>query len=360
MYASSKTEFARPEYGARIVSAGTATPPRKYTQEEVLDLFKERNPKIRTIFLNGHIETRYLYLPEPVNGFMREESNQELIDKHLKGSLEIGPQAIEECLQPLGLAPYDIDFICCISSTGFLCPGITAHLTKKMGFRENVQRSDILGMGCNAGINGLQAVADFARGNPGKLALLVCIEVCSAAYVSNDTLVTAVVNSLFGDGAAALLVRKDEADTWEDGPIVVDFEPHIIPEAIDAMRFVLEDSKLSFLLDRDIPYVIGLNVEKPVSRLLGRHGLKQRKVDHWLVHSGGKKVIDAIEYNLGLTDYDMRHTLSVLRNYGNLSSGSFVFSYKELRRENVVSEGDLAVAITMGPGTSIETALLCW
>jgi alkylresorcinol/alkylpyrone synthase/polyketide synthase Type III len=360
MHAGRKTEFARPDYGARIVSTGIATPPRKYTQEEVLRIYKETNPKIRAIFLNGHIETRYLYLPEPVNGVMLEESSQELIDKHLKGALEIGPQAIEECLQPLGLAPYDIDFICCISSTGFLCPGITAHLIKKMGFRENVQRSDILGMGCNAGLNGLQAVADFARGNPGKLALLVCIEVCSAAYVNNDTLVTAVVNSLFGDGAAALLVRKDETDSWEDGPLVIDFEPHIIPEAIDAMRFVLDDSKLSFLLDRDIPYVIGLNVEKPVSRLLGRHGLKRRKVDHWLVHSGGKKVIDAIEYNIGLTDYDMRHTLSVLRNYGNLSSGSYIFSYKELCREGVVKEGDLAVAITMGPGTSIETALLSW
>jgi len=345
--------------GVRILSVGTANPPRKYTQQEVLDLYREKDWKIRSIFLGGHIETRHLYLPEPNNGTMPDETPQELIEKHLRGSLEIGPQAIEECLEPLGLAPYDIDYLCCISTTGFLCPGLSAHLVKAMGFRENVQRADILGMGCNAGLNGLQAAAHFAHAYPGKRALLVCIEICSAAYVYNRTLNTAVVNSLFGDGAAAVLLSTDHGD-GALAPRIVDFESHIIPQAIRAMRFDLEDNKWSFYLDRDIPYVIGLNVRKPVARLLGRHQLKIRHIKHWLVHSGGKKVIDAIAYNLGITRHDLRHTISILRHYGNLSSASFLFSYKELCREQVVARGDLGVAVTMGPGTTIETALLEW
>lgn len=355
-----KAAFCRPTTGPRIVSVGTATPPRKYTQDEVLDFFHETDPRIRQLFHSGHIKARYLYLPEPVDGRMPEESNQELLDKHLHGALEIGPQAIEECLRPLGLAPYDVDFFCCLSATGFLCPGITAHLIKRMAFRENVQRIDVLGMGCNAAVNGLQAVTAFARANPGRLALMLCVEICSAAYVYNRKMSTAVVNSLFGDGAGAVVIRQDDSDSWQQGPIVADFEPHIIPEALMAMRFDLENTKLSFFLERDIPYVIGTHVRKPVERLLGRHGLKRKDVDHWTVHSGGRKVIDAIQYNIGVTDYDMRHTLNVLRNYGNLSSGSILFSYKELGREGLVREGDLGVAVAMGPGTSIETALLVW
>lgn len=355
-----KAALRRPATGPRIVSVGTATPPRKYTQDEVLELFQEKDPKVRSLFGSSHINSRYLYLPDPVDGRMVEETNQELLDRHLDGALEIGPQAIEECLRPLGLAPYDIDFLCCVSTTGFLCPSLTAHLIKKMIFRENVQRIDILGMGCNAAVNGLQAVTAFARANPGKRALLLCVEICSAAYVYNGSMVTAVVNSLFGDGAAAVVVQQDDADTWQQGPVVADFEPHIIPEALMAMRYTLENTKLSFFLARDIPYEIGANVEKPVNRLLGRHGLKRRDIDHWLVHSGGAKVIDAVQYNVGLTDHDMRHTLGVLRNFGNLSSGSILFSFRELRREGVIREGDLGVAIAMGPGTTIETALLAW
>jgi 3,5-dihydroxyphenylacetyl-CoA synthase len=229
-----------------------------------------------------------------------------------------------------------------------------------MGFRENVYRADILGMGCNAGLNGLRHVGALAQSNPRKIGLLLCVEICSAAYVYNNKLATAVVNSLFGDGTAAAIITQNKSDFGGLGPVIVDFESHIISEAIDAMKFELEDNKLSFYLDRDIPYVIGANVEKPVKRLLGRNNLKYRDIDHWVVHSGGKKVIDAIEYNIGLTDYDVRHTLSVLRDYGNLSSASFLFSYKELLRENVVKKGDIGVVITMGPGTTIETALLAW
>jgi 3,5-dihydroxyphenylacetyl-CoA synthase len=355
-----KSTFVRPKNSPQVVSVGTSNPPRKYTQKEVIELYGETNSKIIQFFLSSHIKSRHLYLPEPVNGKRPVESNQELISKHLNGALEIGPLAIDECLKPIGLSPFDIDFICAISSTGFLCPGLTAHLVKKMGFRENVYRADILGMGCNAGLNGLRHVAALAKANPGKLGLLLCVEICSAAYVYNNKIATAVVNSLFGDGIAAALITQDNSDFEALGPTIVDFESHMIPEAIDAMKFELEDNKLSFYLDRDIPYVIGGNVEKPIKRLLGRHNLKYRNIDHWVVHSGGKKVIDAIEYNIGLTDYDVRHTLSVLRDYGNLSSASFLFSYKELLRENIVKKGEIGVAITMGPGTAIETALLAW
>jgi len=360
MPSDKKSKFTCPQSGPRIISVGTANPPRKYTQKEIVDLYGETNRRLTQFFFTSHIQTRHLYLPEPVDGRLPDESNQELIDKHLKGTLEIAPKAIEESLKPHGLSPYDIDFFCALSSTGFLCPGITAHLTKAMGFRENVYRADILGMGCNAGLNGLHHVAALTKANPGKLGLLLCVEICSAAYVYNRTVTTAVVNSLFGDGVAAALVRMSDTDSWEKGPIVADFESHIIPEAIDAMKFQLENEKLSFHLGRDIPYAIGSNVEKPVDRLLGRNNLKRRNIDHWIVHSGGKKVIDAIEFNLGLTDYDVRHTLSVLRNYGNLSSASFLFSYQELCREQKIKKGDLGVSITMGPGTTIETALLVW
>lgn len=355
-----KSPFIPPKKGARIISIGTSNPPQKYTQQEVLDVYDEKNPKIRGIFLGGHIETRHLFLPDPVDGKIPNESNEELTKRHVQGMLEFGPQAIQECLKPLGLAPYDIDSFCAITSTGFICPGITAHLVKKMEFRENVYRADILGMGCNAGLNGMRHVVALSRSNPGKLSLMLCVEICSASYVYKDTIATAVVNSLFGDGVAAALVIQDDSYTWKHGPLVVDFESHMIPEAIDAMRFEHQDTKLSFYLSKDIPYVIGANVEKPINRLLGRNGLKRRHIDHWVVHSGGKKVIDAIEYNITLTDYDMRHTLNVLKSKGNLSSAAFLFSLKDLLREQIVKPGDLGVAITMGPGATIETALLTW
>jgi len=344
---------------ARMLSVGTAHPPKKYSQQDLLDLYQVTNKRIIALFRNTHIKSRYLYLP-PCNseGQVPDETNVELLAKHKQGALDLGVEAIDRALAPLGIRPSAIDYLVCVTSTGTLCPGLSALYIKHLGFRENTRRLDVVGMGCNAGLNALQNVADFCFAHPGRLALLVCAEICSGAYVFDMTMRTAVVNSLFGDGVAALVVGAGPELAQYEGPAILDFESHIIPDAIAAMRFDLEGPKFSFFLDRDIPYVLGNHVEKPVNRLLARAGLKRRDIQKWIIHSGGRKVIDTMKYNLGITNYDVRHTLRVLQDFGNLSSGSFLFSYQLLLEEGSTRSGEYGVMITMGPGSTIETCLI--
>jgi polyketide synthase Type III len=346
----------------RILSVGTANPPDRYRQEDLLERYRVEDPRLRSLFTSSHIKTRHLYLAPAGPDGAPVETQGELLAKHLRGAMEIGPQAVERCLEGTGLTVKDIDYLCCITTTGFLAPGLSAHLIKQMGFRVDCSRVDIVGMGCNAGLNGLNPVASWAMANPGKNALMVSMEVCSASYVFDYTMRTAIVNSLFGDGAAAILVRASEKDERAFAPKILGFNSHIIPEAVGAMRYDWDDAqgKFSFYLDRDIPYVVGANAERPLTRLLDTHGLKRRHIAHWLVHSGGKKVVDAIKYNIGITEHDVRHTHSVLRDFGNLSSGSFLFSFQRLLEEGKVKRGDYGVMMTMGPGSTIETALIRW
>ena len=131
---------------------------------------------------------------------------------------------------------------------------------------------------------------------------------------------------LFGDGCSAVLLRADEKDEDTHTPQILHFSSHIIPDTWRAMshHWREEHGKFSFHLDRDVPYVLGSHADKPVRRrLLDKQRLKVRDVDHWIVHSGGKKVIDAIKYTVGLTAYDMRNTIAILKDYGNLGSGKF-------------------------------------
>ena len=216
--------------------------------------------------------------------------------------------------------------------------------------RPDIQRIDIVGMGCNAGLNGMQPVANFCALHPDAVGLLLCVEVCSAMYVMDDTLNTAVVNSLFGDGAAAAVISAKHAWSASDGPNILGFPSHIIPEAIEAMRLDFRDNKYAFQLDPKIPYYLGLNFRIPVDNLLGRFGRKRRDIDHWVVHSGGRKVIDALKYSLNITKKDVRHTTDILENFGNVSSASFLFAHERLLEEGITISGDSIVMITMGPG----------
>lgn len=346
----------------RIISVGTGVSANKYTQREILDTFQIADRRIRSLFLNGAIKTRYLTLPPLApDGTPCSESQGELLNKHVRVGLDMGKAAITHCLQKANLNLEDIDYLCCVSSTGFITPGFSALLIKEVGLRNDCARLDIVGMGCNAGLNALVAVSGWASTHPGQHALLVCIEVCSAAYAFDNSMRTAVVNSLFGDGAAAITVLATEKPQSVQ-PSIVRFSSCIIPEKVNAMRYDWDNTlgKFSFYIDPEIPYVIGAHAESALRKLLKGTNIRASDIKHWLIHSGGKKVIDSVRINLGLTRHDVRYTTDVLRDYGNVSSGSFLFSYERLQQENLPVRGDYGVMMTMGPGSTIEMALLNW
>jgi len=344
------------------VALGTATSDRCYTQQEMLEMYNIEDRRIRSVFINGGIKKRYLTLPDALaDGTRRTETQADLLRKHREQALDMGARALKACLLEAGLRLAELRYICCVTSTGLLTPGLSALMCRELDLPRDCARLDVVGMGCNAGLNGLAAVSNWAQAHPGEVAVMLCAEVCSAAYVFDSSMESAVVNSLFGDGAAAVAVRYPPA-TGEAGLGVFKFSSHLIPEAIGAMRFNWDEThgKFNFFLDRDVPYVIGANAELAIDNLLDGTGLRRSNIAHWVLHSGGKKVIDSVRVNLGLTKHDVRHTMSVLSEYGNLSSGSFLFSMQRLLAEGVANPGDHGICMTMGPGSTIETALVQW
>ena len=325
-----------------------------------------RTPGSGSVFLNSAIERRFLTPPpEGPDGGRVPEDQGDLLAKHKAQGIDLGSRAVQECLKNAGAALEEIDYLCCVTSTGFMTPGLSAHLIRELGINPRAGRLDVVGMGCNAGLNALNPVAAWAEAHPGRLAVMVCDEACSAAYTFDATMRTAVVNSLFGDGSAAVaVVAGDGPAAWGQarGPRILKFSSYVITDAIDAMRYDWDraQNRFSFFLDPDVPYVVGANAATVVGRLLAGTGLRRSDIAHWLVHSGGKKVIDSVMVNLNLTRHDVRHTTGVLRDYGNLSSGSFLFSYERLLQEDVANPGEYGVLMTMGPGSTIETALVRW
>jgi polyketide synthase Type III len=352
---------------AVIASVGSAFPDRSYTQDEIGALLGLETRVVQKLLHSPHIQRRHLYLPErdPATGRVRSESPAELHAKFRDGALEIGSRAIGAALDAASLSPTDVDYLLCVTSTGFMVPGLSSLFSRELGFSRSLVRADVVGMGCNAGLNGLNPLVQWVRNHPGRVALLVCCEINSAMYVVDETPRTGIVNSLFGDGAAAVVLTGHHGDGA--GPVpsartprVVDFESFCIPEQWAAMRFDWSAAagKWSFYVDREIPHVIGAHIREPVETLLKRNNLELPAVQHWIVHTGGAMVIDRVRHGLGLDDHHVRHTRSVLRDYGNISSGSFLVSLQRLLAEGSVSEGDRGVMVTMGPGAQIETALL--
>lgn len=364
---------------AAIVGVGSAFPDTSFTQAEMKSMFGIQNTTVNKLMDSGHIEKRHLYLSkiDPQSGQILDEAPSELITKFHSGVLDIGVTAILNALSRANLEPNQVDCIVAVTSSGFAVPGISAKLSQALGMRANIFRLDIVGMGCNAGMNALQTANSWVATNPGKTALVVCCEINSAAYVKDETIRTGIVNSLFGDGAAAIVLQNAAALGLgiRSGSSIgiakmgsssalhlLDFESHVLTEHSDAMRFDWDETKnkWSFFLSKRIPFVVGDNVHVPVDALLQRNSLKRSDIQHWILHTGGGAVIEGMKKNLGLSEHQIRHTRSVLRDYGNLSSGSFLVSLERLIAEDVVQAGDLGVLVAMGPGSNIEAGLCRW
>jgi 3,5-dihydroxyphenylacetyl-CoA synthase len=344
----------------RIASVGTASPQWRYSQQTIADLLAVPDGIGRRFFQTSGIEGRNLCLEPTADDRMPDEDQADLLTRHRRAALELGRVAIDRCLTPQGLNAVDIDFLCCVTSTGFTMPGLTAMYVRHLGFRHDCQRIDIVAMGCNAALNGLNVTTSWSAANPGRHALLVCCEINSAIHVRDDRVVTSLVNSLFGDGFGALLLSTDGAGLV--GPEVLGFSSHIVPSAWRAISYhwSREHGKFELHLDKDIPHVLGEHSPAPISALLSAFTLCRCDVSHWLVHAGGKKVISAVREANGLTPHDMRHASDILAQAGNLGSATVIFSYEALMHEAAVAPGDYGVLVTMGPGATIESALLQW
>jgi predicted naringenin-chalcone synthase len=355
------------EKTAAIASVGSAFPASSYSQEEIGALLGLENRVVKKLLRSPHIQRRHVYLPaiDAATGRVVRESPADLHAKFRDGALDIGSRAIRNALNAASVSPANVGYLLCVTSSGFMVPGLSSLFSRELGFDRRLLRADVVGMGCNAGLNGLNPVVQWVENHPGQVALLVCCEINSAMFVVDDTARTGIVNSLFGDGAAAAVLTtyaENGAGPASSGPVpyVTDFESYCIPEEWAAMRFDWNAAagKWSFYLGRDIPYVIGFNVRKPLERLLERNGIDFSAIKHWVLHTGGGAVIDSVKLSLGLEEHDVRHTRSVLRDYGNISSGSFLVSLQRLLAEGCASAGDRGVMVTMGPGAQIETALL--
>src|SRR6202140_3612389 len=90
-------------------------------------------------------------------------------------------------------------------------------------------RTSIIGLGCAGALPTLQKAVDFVRANPGRQALMLAVEICSACCYVDNTLETVVGNAICADGAAAFVLATGREASFSY-PQIIDFETFIDTE----------------------------------------------------------------------------------------------------------------------------------
>lgn len=347
-----------------IDAVSRALPPHYASQEQLIAAFREMWTKEhfnleRLEDLHRSVQVGGRHLALPIAEYDALTTFQARNDAWVRCALEVGADAVTKALTQAGLKATDIDHIFFVTVTGLSTPSIDARLVNKLGFRTNIKRTPIFGLGCVAGAAGVARVSDYLRAYPSQTALLLSVELCSLTLQRTDISIANIIASgLFGDGAAAVIMRG--ANVATRGPRIVATESIFYPNTERIMGWDFVDSGFKIVLSSKVPELVTNNIRENIDSFLGTHGLKRADISQWVAHTGGPKVLQSFEAALELPKDALRRSWASLREVGNLSSSSVLFVMSELLESGEGKAGDYGVLMAMGPGFCAELVLLQW
>jgi alkylresorcinol/alkylpyrone synthase len=343
-----------------IVATATAVPPYQITCEatkqaaqQVFQLDPRRMAAVLSIFDNAQVERRHSVFP--LEYMLHPRSLSQTNAEYQEHAIALARQVAQDCLAQANVRPDEVDFLISVSCTGYMIPSFDAYLVGDLGFRPDVRRLPITELGCIGGAMALSRARELVRAFPGATALVIAVELPTLTLQLNDySPANLIACALFGDGAAAALVTSRDMP----GAQILDTTAHMLPDSLDAMGFDLRDSGFHMVLSRHVPNLIGDKIGQVIATLLAQHELTLEQLAAFLLHPGGKKILNNLEERLGIARDKTAPSWQVLRDYGNLSSATLLFVLREWLVNQRLGAGAYGLMAGFGPGLSAELLLL--
>jgi predicted naringenin-chalcone synthase len=350
-----------------ILSVERFLPPYRYSQREVIPWIREwllenggaEAARLLSVYETAGVETRASVLPiEQVfhpGDFETQNARYGAIAR------EVGVDLARRALASAGLERGDVDLVVSVSCTGFMIPALDAYVADALCLGPRLVRLPITESGCAGGVVGLCRAHDYLTAHPDRAALVLAVEFSSLTFQRWDRSATNVVSSaIFGDGGAGVVMVGAEHPAAERAHVrLTDSESVFFKGTTHLMGFELRNQGLQIVLDRMLAPFVSREVRGVVEEFLRARGLARGDVSRWILHPGGRRIIEVMTDRLGLDRSDLAATEAVLAAHGNMSSVTVLFVLDEmLRGPSPPRPGERGVMGAFGPGFGAEFALL--
>jgi predicted naringenin-chalcone synthase len=347
-----------------ISGVGTAVPHRRYTQRECWDALRD-TPQLarlarparalleRVLLGAQGVHTRHLALDDLAEAFVIDADV--LHRRYLRHAPALAGRAAQAALRDAGLDASDVDALLISTCTGYLCPGLTSYVSEALGLRPDALLLDLVGQGCGAALPNLRAAEALLASGRCRHALSVCVEVCSAALYIDDDPGVLISGCLFGDGAGAAALSAGP----RHGRRRIEWMGAVslcVPQEREALRMESRGGLLRNILSPRVPQMAAQHASRVLAAGLRQHGLAQRDVRAWILHAGGRTVLQRLRAETALTRGDTRRSEAALARFGNLSS-PFVLFVLQAALEEGEADGWWWMS-SFGAGFSCHGALL--
>lgn len=358
-----------------ITSIGTAVPPNRFNQasiaafmEKTMRLNYADGRKLKTIFKYSGIQTRHSVLEDygkqdtfsfypNTKDFEPFPSTEKRLLEYRKHALPLSVEAIKDCMLKSTSTMQDVTHLLVVSCTGMYAPGLDIDLVKNLGLRNDVQRTCINFMGCYAAFNALKVANAICLGESKSTVLIVCVELCTLHFQKEATEDNMLANALFADGAAAMLVKSTADKGWNFSLDV--FHNALAFNGKEHMAWSVGNLGFEMKLSTYVPDVIRTGIKKLTNSLLEKVDKNINQISFFAIHPGGKKILEVLEQELGITREQNGYAYAVLNTHGNMSSATVVFVLRQiLDRLKKSDENKSVLSFAFGPGLTLESMLL--
>lgn len=332
---------------------------------------KRNRRLIHGIYDHSAIDTRHSVLPDFGPGadaiLFREDADGRIIEPSTldrnrcyaecsrKMVVEAGRKALENAE---GFSASDVTHVVTVSCTGFYNPGPDLDLIQGLGLSAGTERYNLGFMGCYAAFPALRMADQFCQARPDAVVLVVCLELCSLHLQFREEVDSLLANSLFADGAAAVLVSARKPAVNRPSLALDSFTSALAPEGAADMAWEIGNHGFDIRLSTYVPKIIEANINEILDGVLKNSPWSIGEIGTWAVHPGGSAILDRIENTLELAPEQLKDSREVLRNYGNMSSVTVLFVLHRILNRPKLDETHPICAMAFGPGLTIETALI--
>lgn len=265
-----------------------------------------------------------------------------------ESGLDLAASAARQAMDRAGVTPGEIGV--CLTATftpDHASPSTACLLQRELGLAEDTVCFD-LNAACAGFLYGLKTAHALLCDAPRPCALVVGAEVISRVMDHTDRS-TCV---LFGDGAGAVVLRREESRSWHtvfgtrgDPDSIRVQGPGPVPSAIRM------DGKAVFRFAVEV-------VEGSIRRLLEQEGLSSvNDLDLVVCHQANARIIDFVAKRLNAREGLFYKNMD---RCGNTSAASIPIALDELVRSGALRPGMRVLMVGFGGGLTWAGALLRW
>jgi alkylresorcinol/alkylpyrone synthase len=265
-----------------------------------------------------------------------------------------------EAVDALGVDPAQIGSVFSASLYTLGLPTLAHRLADHYEMDPGADKYHVDGVGCASAVPLFKLAAQALEGHPGKQSLVLAAESMSGLLTRarpGEPRAKVVGSAIFGDGCAAALLSSHPR---EEGPVILASQVHQIPGTLDAvsLRYTGDDSYLH--LSRELPALAAEGLAELVDGFLADNRMSRAEVDHWILHPGGRRIIENVQTALALSDEDVATSWTALAEHGNVGTPSIMYVLKDAIERYEPEPSQRGLMLTIGPGVTVGLMLIAW